>query len=408
MTYIENYSIALDLQYVLDHFIEMGKKVNSSTEVYKRLCKALPQKINTIIRNENVYKIDASAGTTNRAECPWIAIMNKNITISTQKGLYVCFLFKKDMSGLYLTLNQGIKNFEDLYKSKKYENARKVADYFCSQIGKVPFSAEKIDLGTEKNTRGYGYGKATIIQKYYQSGHLNDKTILEDLSRIMLIYEDISKHMETNSYDNVIKNVLSDSKNHLIKAEEAIELIKQAVDPDDDMPFGFFRELKEVSPKVDRTNRYKRITNPPVTKIDFIQKASKDKRIGNLGEQLVLSYEIDRLNKIGLEKYANKVFWAALESDAYGYDIISYDLDLNGKVREIKIEVKTTASKVDDDFYVTRNELEKSKEYGNDYCIYRIYDVRSKDPKFYKAFGPIEDNFNLDPITYRAWYKSNN
>lgn len=398
-------SIASDFQYVLNHFREMGERIDSSSEVYNCLCRTLPSKIESIVSSSDNYVIKASAGMTNTADCPWLAIMNKSITRTTQKGLYVCYLFKKDMSGLYITLNQGIKNFATLYGKKKYENARIVADYFCTQIGNVSFSSEIIDLGAEKSTRGYGYGKATVIQKYYQSGKLDNNAMLGDLREIMSIYDDISKHMETSSYDTVIKSVLSESDNHLIKADEAIELIKNAVDPDDDMPFGFYRELKEVTPKVDKSNRYRRITNPPITKIDYIKKASKDKRIGNLGEQLVMSYEIERLNKLGLERYADKVYWASLESDAFGYDIISYDIDEKGKVKEIKIEVKTTSSKVDTDFYVTRNELEKSKELGNNYCVYRIYDVNGEEPKFYKAFGPIENNFDLDPITYLASYK---
>ena len=39
------------------------------------------------------------------------------------------------------------------------------------------------------------------------------------------------------------------------------------------------------------------------------------------------------------------------------------------------------------------------------HCVYRIYDVNSISPKFYKAFGRIEQNFILDPITYMARYK---
>ena len=34
--------------------------------------------------------------------------MDKNITQSTQYGLYMVYLFKSDMTGFYLSLNQGI------------------------------------------------------------------------------------------------------------------------------------------------------------------------------------------------------------------------------------------------------------------------------------------------------------
>ena len=47
-------------------------------------------------------------------------------------------------------------------------------------------------------------------------------------------------------------------------------------------------------------------------------------------------------------------------------------------------------------------------ELKKNYCVFRIYDVNSQNPKFYKAFGQIEDNFILDPITYSARYKGAN
>ena len=94
-----------------------------------------------------------------------------------------------------------------------------------------------------------------------------------------------------------------------------------------------------------------------------------------------------------------------IEGDSYGYDILSYTVLPDGSVKELYIEVKATTSKVDTVFYVSRNEVEKSNIYADRYCVYRIYDANSMSPKFYKAFGRIEDNFILDPITYMARYK---
>ena len=87
------------------------------------------------------------------------------------------------------------------------------------------------------------------------------------------------------------------------------------------------------------------------------------------------------------------------------YDIESFDIDESDKVYPIKIEVKTTASKADTEFFVTKNELEVSKEYKKSYFIYRVYDAKGLYPKFYRAAGCISDNFILDPVTYMARYK---
>ena len=43
-------------------------------------------------------------------------------------------------------------------------------------------------------------------------------------------------------------------------------------------------------------------------------------------------------------------------------DIESYDIDSKGNVKNIRIEVKTTSSRVDTEFFVSKNEVETSIE----------------------------------------------
>lgn len=309
------------------------------------------------------------------------------------------------MESFYLTLNQGITNFKDLYGTNKYQYAEKVANYFKDQIDETSFSKYPIDLFSEPNTLGYGYEKTNILQKYYPSNGFNDEAIVNDLKELIEIYESIIAYMETRSYDEVIEKVIFDETPNTISAEEAIEKIKDVVDPDNDLPYGFNRKLVEIQPKQKRTEKFKRLTTTPKSKIDYVKKAYKDAKTGLLGEELALDYEKKRLNNLGLEEYAEKVVWVSKNSDSLGYDIDSYDIDKSGNVFNIKIEVKTTSSRIDNEFFVSKNELEKSKEYKNRYCVFRIIDSLSQNPQFYRVFGPIEDHFILDPYTYTARYK---
>ena len=66
--------------------------------------------------------------------------------------------------------------------------------------------------------------------------------------------------------------------------------------------------------------------------------------------------------------------------------------------------MKTTTNKLDVDFPVSKNEVLTSNEKKGRYCIFRIFDAKSVTPSFYKVFGKIEDNFELDPVTYMARY----
>ena len=394
-----------DFQYVLDYYNNGETKVDSSSELYNVLINRIPSFLKNYLKRED-YKIKASMGAGNKAEYPWVAIMNRNITETTQKGLYIVYLFKKDMTGFYISLNQGITNFENLYKSKKYEYAEKVANYFKSELdGISTFTSNEIHLNTVRGDLGYGYERTNVLSKYYSSHNLTEEVMLADLIELVTVYDLMVQHMDTRNYDKIIEDVLADDSQDSVSADEAIESIKKALDPDNKMPFGFIRELQEVIPKIDRTTRFTKITNPRTTKIDYIKKAYNDAQTGLLGEELVLSYEQNRLSDLGRSDLAEKVKHISVESDSYGYDIESYDVDKDGNAKKIYIEVKTTSSKMDTEFFISKNELEKSKILKKSYCLFRVYDANAEKPKFYKAYGEIEENFILDPVTYMARYK---
>jgi hypothetical protein len=66
-------------------------------------------------------------------------------------------------------------------------------------------------------------------------------------------------------------------------------------------------------------------------------------------------------NLVLTDVFASKFKQVSVVSDTYGFDLESYDLDDNGKIQKIFIEVKTTSSKIDTEFYVSKNEVKKSQ-----------------------------------------------
>ncbi len=53
------------------------------------------------------YSTKGSIGAGRATKTPWIAILDKDITGTTRKGVYVVFLFSSDCQHVYITLNQG-------------------------------------------------------------------------------------------------------------------------------------------------------------------------------------------------------------------------------------------------------------------------------------------------------------
>lgn len=399
-------------QNILNGYLSLSNKVDNTSLLYKELVRELPKEIFLNLNQRKEFLVKGSMGQGNKTDYPWISILNKNITHSTQNGIYVCYLFKRDMEGFYLVLTQGITYFEREYGRNKYKIAELVSDYIKSEIDTSTFSKEPIDLNSKRSSLGYGYEKTTIISKYYNSNRLNEEELINDLKEIVKIYDFILNHFKTNKYDEIIENILEyerliNGKGLMVDADKAEKIIKDSIDEEGIEPYDLNRKLNEVEPKVDRSQKFERITSPIPKKIDYLKKAQEDAKTGLIGEQLVLDYEKDRLsNNELLCEYADKIEWISTKSDYYGYDIKSYDI-IDGKVKEIHIEVKTTKSKIDTKFQVSKGEVEASKKDKEIYFVYRLYNINSTNVSFYRVNGEIEDNFELDPVTFLASYKGN-
>jgi hypothetical protein len=66
--------------------------------------------------NKNLL-VKYSYGKGNWAHTPWIAILDKRETTTTQKGTYVVMLFRADGDGCHLKLGQGVTEIQELYGS---------------------------------------------------------------------------------------------------------------------------------------------------------------------------------------------------------------------------------------------------------------------------------------------------
>ncbi|MDY0214026.1 MAG: DUF3578 domain-containing protein [Bacilli bacterium] len=377
-------------------------RVDSLSESHQLITRDIPSLIRENKRFGKYY-IKGSDGVGQRTFYPWICLMNDTITRSPQKGLYIAILFQKDMKGFYITLNQGITYFKQTFKKDAYQKADEAAKYFRDRISDLNFS-HFIKLGSTKGDNGYGFEKTTVVAKKFKKGLFSDDEFLNTLEELADIYDDIIDTIDGFDYESIIPKIVNDQTQMFVDAEEAITEIREILYKGKKPPKHY---LKEVKPRIDAPKRFKEISTPSNRKIDYVKRAQDNAEIGLLGEELVLAYEIERLNLLGLEKYALKVKQVSLENDVLGYDILSYDINEKGIVHQIFIEVKATTSKKDTDFFVSHNEVVKSKELDGQYWLYRLYDcnVRGGDPKFYRVNGPITDNFTLDAITYRASLK---
>ena len=74
-----------------------------------------PNLLKTFIINSEGYLVQGSAGQGNWARCPWIAVFDILITETAQTGYFPFYLFREDMKGVYLSLNQGVTEIKQKY-----------------------------------------------------------------------------------------------------------------------------------------------------------------------------------------------------------------------------------------------------------------------------------------------------
>lgn len=138
--------------------------------------------------DQGQYEIKGSIGQGNWAKVPWIAIMDKDITTTTQEGVYVVYLFSKDMERAYLTFNQGVT------RTSKDELVE-TRDKLRNSLELTPFTIDNnIDLAD--SGIGKDYELSTICYKEYKKSDfenneiINEGILVNDLKVAMDIYKE--------------------------------------------------------------------------------------------------------------------------------------------------------------------------------------------------------------------------
>lgn len=137
-------------------------------------------------------------------------------------------------------------------------------------------------------------------------------------------------------------------------------------------------------------------------RINFARVDEANRSIGRLGERWVLEYERRRLTAAGRADLASQVVWVAdVEGDGAGYDIRSKDLS----GADLHIEVKTTSGTKVTPFVLTDCELSCSREYGERFQIYRVFNFATR-PKLFTISGPLDQHLTLEPSEFRARFRN--
>lgn len=219
------------------------------------------------------YVVTGSVGQGNWASVPWVAIMNRKITVSTQRGYYIVYLFSEDMQSVYLTLAQGVT------ETSKEEMLRIKTEIRES----IPLSSKvKIDddirLGDSKKARDYALSTAAYI--HYDTGHMPEEGVIrKDLQEMIHIYENfisIKDGTEHISYQTA-------GERELVKEKKDIYL------PSNDLIAHIYSYIKSKGfyyPKEEVINLFLSLKTKPFVILSGISGTGKTKMVQWFAESL--------------------------------------------------------------------------------------------------------------------------
>ncbi|CAM3905488.1 DUF3578 domain-containing protein [Cohnella lubricantis] len=194
---LKNFSLRIYFQQVMDGYLQAKKESIKQHPMDHLVRKAIPQELKRLdFISNSPFIVEGSVGKGNWATIPWIAIMDENITNTTQKGQYLVYLFSEDMKALYLSFAQGVTEPLKEGKKKAYSYLGQVVKETRSILPLEGTRKDK-DIFLTTNSLGEAYQESTIAYYKYESHNLpTDEQIVADLKNMVDNYRLYAQKVE--------------------------------------------------------------------------------------------------------------------------------------------------------------------------------------------------------------------
>ncbi|MED0674545.1 DUF3578 domain-containing protein [Aneurinibacillus thermoaerophilus] len=180
-----------------------------------------------------LYKITGSVGQGQWAEVPWVSIFRKSITTSATKGYYIVYLFQANMSGFYLSFNQGWTYFKNKYGTKEgRQKIRKTAAILRELLHTIP--SEMIDGEINLCCRGelgLGYEAGHICGTHYtlEDLELKPEKLIRDLKSLQAVYNELELLIGHRSVEQFNDYLLLQDDSKFLEEEAQEEQYQETV-----------------------------------------------------------------------------------------------------------------------------------------------------------------------------------
>lgn len=221
-----------------EYLIASKNKWSGSEPFVQYVAKEVPE----ILYQKNIidinrFLIKGSTGLGVYTKLPWIAIFNKDITTSAQRGIYIVYLFNITCNKVYLTLNQGCTDLKDkqkLSKSAIYKYLETQSQELSYNLNSHSFTiGNNISLDAESsNFNANCYQKGTIFYKQYTKQNLpSEEQLQQDLKDMLEIYEEYYEKVFSQQSPKITKeeHMSYEGGKQMSETKQQIEQIKEYI-----------------------------------------------------------------------------------------------------------------------------------------------------------------------------------
>ncbi|SEO09000.1 5-methylcytosine-specific restriction enzyme A [Terribacillus saccharophilus] len=180
--------------------------------------------------DEHRFFVTGSVGQGRWAEIPWVSIFIRDITTTATSGYYIVYLFKADMSGVYISLNQGWTYFLRKYMGKLgREKIQATANIIQRKLNTVPANMTTAEINLEgRGDLAKGYENGHIIGRLYEADNLPSSTeLINDLKELLTSYKEIEYMMGGRSVDEFNDYLLLSEDGHYLEEDLEQEEVYQ-------------------------------------------------------------------------------------------------------------------------------------------------------------------------------------
>ena len=243
-------------------------------------------------------------------------------------------------------------------------------------------------LFTKDKKRRYTFeGRVELYDKPYQTpeNDINGKERLVWKFPLKVIYSEddmVDESIKDISYEivEISNSIQTDDNKDIIYDESPLELRK-------------YRK-NDIERKINRTK-----------KPDYLAEELVKTKQGELNEKVIYERELQKIMELEAKKEVERMEeFFKNRNDSEGYDILSFEQQEDGSLKEIYIEVKSTKGNEGTPIDITDNELEFAKKHIDQYYLYRIYNSDKKNKTLKIVTGKeLLENYIFVPSSYKIY-----